>query len=84
MAIFDWLRALWKNPKIIEGKGWKNYNRENSGHKRCCQSTAWTATDCNADRSCQKEDEILYGGLDEPLDELSEDLDEGSKLDKID
>ena len=29
-------------------------------------------------------DEILYGGLDEPLDELSEDLDEGSKLDKID
>ena len=23
-------------------------------HSRCCQSTAWTATDCNDDHSCQK------------------------------
>ena len=32
----------------------------------------------------EKEDEILYGGLDGPLDELSEGLDECSKIDKID
>ena len=29
-------------------------------------------------------DEISHGGLDEPLYELSEDLDERSELDKID
>ena len=31
----------------------------------------------------EKEDEILYGGLDEPLDELSEGLDEWSEIDRI-
>ena len=29
-------------------------------------------------------DEMTHGGLDEPLHELSEDLDEQSELDKID
>ena len=31
----------------------------------------------------EKEDEILYGGLDGQLDELSEGLDERSEIDKI-